>query len=108
MKLGSTTISQRKTAVRQWKYVESPPPKKPKTVWSARKVMVSAFWDVKGILLIDYLPTGQTITGQYYENLLDQIQERIHKKKARFVKEKVISAGQRPPAYKCYCHGENP
>uniref|UniRef100_T1HBU2 Uncharacterized protein n=1 Tax=Rhodnius prolixus TaxID=13249 RepID=T1HBU2_RHOPR len=33
------------------------------------------------ILLIDYLPTGQTITGQYYAYLLDQLQEKIREKR---------------------------
>ena len=51
---------------KQWKHVDSPPPKKAKAIQSAGKVMASVFWDEKGILLIDYLPTGQTITGQYY------------------------------------------
>jgi Transposase. len=77
-----------KTAVKQWRYAESPPPMKPKAVWSARKVMTSVFWGAKGILLIDYLPTGQTITGQYYSNHLDQMQEKIHETKARYFKEK--------------------
>lgn len=58
---------------KQWKHADSPPPKKAKAVRSAGKVMASVFWDAKGILLIDYLPTGQTITGQYYANLLDQL-----------------------------------
>ena len=33
---------------------------------SARKVMASVFWDVKGTLLIDYFEKGRTITGEYY------------------------------------------
>ena len=56
---------------------ESPQSKKAKTVRSAGKVMASVFWDAKAILLIDYLPTGQTIMGQYYTNLLEQLQEKI-------------------------------
>ena len=46
-----------------------------------KKLMIS-------ILLIDYLPTGQTIAGQYYTSLLDQVEEKIHNTKAQFVKEK--------------------
>ena len=42
--------------------------------------MVSVFWNTKDILLIDYFPTGQTITGQYYANALDQLQEKIGEK----------------------------
>ncbi|XP_014274434.1 histone-lysine N-methyltransferase SETMAR-like [Halyomorpha halys] len=52
--------------------------------------MASVFWDAKGILLIDYLPTGQTITGQYYTNLLDQLQEKICEKRPGLARKKVI------------------
>lgn len=55
---------------KQWKHGDSPPPKKAKLVLSAGKVMALIFWDAKGILLIDYLPKNQTITGEYYANLL--------------------------------------
>jgi Transposase. len=78
---------------------------KAKVVWLAGKAMVSIFWDAKGILLIYYLPTGQTITGQYYATTGKDTQ----KKKARFGKEKShLSSAQCLPAHKCYCHGKNP
>ncbi|GIY51144.1 hypothetical protein CDAR_489441 [Caerostris darwini] len=38
-------------------------------------------WDVKGILLIDYLAKGKTITGEYYSNLLDQLDAKIREKR---------------------------
>ncbi|KAL7381385.1 hypothetical protein ABVT39_004991 [Epinephelus coioides] len=56
----------------QCKHPPSPPPKKAKVVKSAGKVMVSVFWNAKGIEFIDYLQKGQTINGQYYANLLRQ------------------------------------
>ncbi|KAA5654816.1 hypothetical protein F3G64_35925, partial [Pseudomonas aeruginosa] len=40
-----------------------PGSKKAMAVKSARKVMASVFWDTDGILMIDYLPKGQTING---------------------------------------------
>jgi len=33
------------------------------------------FWDQDGILLIDYLPTGKTITAEYYSSLLVQMKD---------------------------------
>ncbi|XP_017794503.1 PREDICTED: uncharacterized protein LOC108576094 [Habropoda laboriosa] len=65
----------------QWKRSGSPPPKKAKSILSAGKVMASIFWDAKGILLVNYLPRGRTITGQYYSNLLDQLVEAIREKR---------------------------
>ena len=47
-------------------------PKKAKTVPSAGKVMATIFWDSHGIILIDYLQKGKTITGEYYASLLDR------------------------------------
>ncbi|CAG9782497.1 unnamed protein product [Diatraea saccharalis] len=52
----------------------SPAPKKAKAVKSAGKVMASVSWDSKGILMIDYLPKGQNINGEYYADLLDKLQ----------------------------------
>ena len=75
---------------KQWKHADSPPPKKAKSVLSAGKVMASIFWDAKGILLIDYLPKGQTITGEYYSNLLDQLQQAIEEKRPGLTKKKII------------------
>ncbi|XP_030761217.1 protein GVQW3-like [Sitophilus oryzae] len=40
-----------------------PAPKKAKTVISAGKVIATVFWDSHGVILIDYLQKGKTITG---------------------------------------------
>jgi hypothetical protein len=37
---------------------------------SAEKVLASIFWDQDGILLTDYLPTGQTTNTEYYSSLV--------------------------------------
>jgi len=34
---------------------------------------MTIFWDTEGPLLIDFLPTGTTMNGQYYANLIDQL-----------------------------------
>jgi len=40
---------------------------------SAGKFLASIFWDQDGILLIYYLPKGQTINAEYYSSLLVQM-----------------------------------
>jgi hypothetical protein len=45
-------------------------------VQSAGKVMASVFWDAEGILFIDYLEKGKTITREYYSNLLTRIDKK--------------------------------
>jgi len=46
-----------------WKHVGSPPAKKFKVTASAGKVMATVFWDNQGVVLINYLPKGLTVTG---------------------------------------------
>jgi len=52
------------------RHSSSPRPKKFRVQKSAGKVLASIFWDQDGILLIDYLPKGQTINAEYYSSLL--------------------------------------
>jgi histone-lysine N-methyltransferase SETMAR len=42
--------------------------------------MASVIWDAEGILFIDYLEKGKTITGEYYSNLLTRLDEKIVRK----------------------------
>jgi len=42
---------------------------------SAGRVLILIFWDQDGILLIDYLPKGQTINAGYYLSLLVQLKD---------------------------------
>jgi len=49
---------------------------------SAGKVLASIFWDQDGIILIDYLPNGQTINAECYSSLLVQLND-ILKEKGR-------------------------
>lgn len=84
---------------KQWKHRDSPPPKKAKTTASAGKIMASVFWDAKGIIMIDYLPKGKTITGEYYANLLDQLKQNIAKKRPGLDKKKIIFHHDNAPAH---------
>jgi len=53
-----------------WKHVTSPPPRKLHVFALACKVMSTVFWDSEGIVLIDYLQCGRTITETYYADLM--------------------------------------
>ena len=50
---------------------------------SAGKVLASIFWDQDGILLIDYLPKGQTVNAEYYSSLLVQLKDILKEKRRR-------------------------
>jgi histone-lysine N-methyltransferase SETMAR len=44
-------------------------------------MMASVFWDCDGLLLIDYLPKGETINKEYYANLMPQLRDAIVQKR---------------------------
>jgi histone-lysine N-methyltransferase SETMAR len=48
---------------------------------SAGKFLASIFWNQDGILLVDYLPKGQTINVDYYSSLLVQLKEILKEKR---------------------------
>lgn len=67
---------------KQWVIKGESAPKKAKTVPSAGKIMATVFWDSQGIIFIDYLEKGKTITGAYYSSLLDRLKTELQKKNA--------------------------
>ena len=66
---------------KQWKRVGSPPPRKFKKTSSAQKVMASVFWDKDGVIMIDYLERGHTVTGNYYAQELQKLREELKRKR---------------------------
>ena len=79
-----------KSQSKQWVEAGSSAPKKAKTVHSAGKVMATVFWDSSGIIFIDYLEKGKTITGEYYATLLNQLNDAIKEKRPHLQKKKVL------------------
>ena len=53
----------------EWRHSGSPRPPKFRVQKSAGKFPASIFWDQDDILLINYLPKGQTINAEYYSSL---------------------------------------
>jgi len=58
-----------------------PAPQKFRVQKSAGKVLASIFWDQERILLIDYLPKGQTINAECYSSLLVQLKDTLKDKR---------------------------
>jgi hypothetical protein len=48
-----------------------------KTQKSSSKVLASVFWDKDGILPVDHLEKGATITAEYYVALLDRLRQEL-------------------------------
>jgi len=52
-------------------------------VASAGKVMATVFWNAEGIVLIDYLEHGSTITGTYYADLIGKVRAALKEKRRK-------------------------
>jgi len=66
---------------------------------SAEKVLASIFWDQDGILLIDCLPTGQTINAEYYSSLLVQLKDIFKENRRGNVTKGVLFLQHNAPAH---------
>ena len=58
------------------------------------------FWDQEGILLIDYLPKGQTINGEYCLSLLVQLKDICKEKRRRKITMDVLFLHGNAPAHR--------
>jgi len=67
---------------------------------SAGKVLASIFWDQDSILLIDYLPKGQTINAEYYSSLLVQLKDILKEKCCGKVTKVVLFLHDNAPAHR--------
>lgn len=84
---------------KQWISPGESAPKRPKTQKTAGKIMATFFWDAKGILLIDYLEKGKTITGPYYAALLDRLKDEITRSRPHLAKNKVLFHHDNAPCH---------
>jgi len=75
---------------------------------SAGKVLASIFGDQDSILLIDYLPNGQTIKAEYYSSLLVHLKDILKEKyRRKFTKGGLVLARQCPGSQGT-CNPEEP
>lgn len=86
---------------KEWRERGEIPPKRPKGGKSAGKVLASVFWDTQGIIFIDYLEHGRTITGPYYITLLERLVQELKKKRPRLYRKRILFLQDNAPAHKC-------
>jgi histone-lysine N-methyltransferase SETMAR len=63
-----------------WKHPSSPTEKKFKTT-SVHKVMATVFWDMKGLLLVDFIHKNKTINADQYIQTLQEVRQAIRRKR---------------------------
>ena len=72
----------------EWKSPTSPRPKKARMFKSKVKVMLIAFFDVRGIVHKEFLPQGQTINQHIYKDILRRFMESVREKRQELWDEK--------------------
>ena len=74
----------------EWRHSGSPRPKKFRVQKSAGKFLASILGYQDGILLVEYLPKGQTINAEYYSSLLVQLKDILKEKRRGKVTKGVL------------------
>ena len=64
-----------------WKSPQSPRKKKARMSKSKFKAMMIAFFDIRGVIYIDWVPEGQTVNKVYYKNVLTTLRERVRRRR---------------------------
>ena len=72
----------------EWKSPTSPRPKKARMSKSKVKVMLIAFFDVRGIVHKEFLPQGQTINQHIYKDILRRLMRSVREKRQELWDEK--------------------
>ncbi|XP_035229348.1 histone-lysine N-methyltransferase SETMAR-like [Stegodyphus dumicola] len=78
------------SGINGWRHTSSPAKVKPKQILTPRKMMCTVFWDWKGILLIDFLPRGQTIKADAYCETLRKLRRVIQNKRRGLLSKGVV------------------
>ena len=65
----------------QWKTPEEPTPKKARQVRSTVKVLLTVFFDYRGVVHQEFLPQGRTVNKEYYLEVMRRLREAIRKKR---------------------------
>ena len=81
-------------------------PKKAKTVPTGSKVMATIFWNSHGIILIDYLQKGKTITVEYYVSLLERFNVILKEKRPHLAKKNAFPPQQCTSSHACHYNGQ--
>jgi len=65
----------------QWVSKTSPRPKKSRQVRSHVKLMLMVLFDSEGVVHYEFLPQGQTVSKEYYLEVMQCLREEVRKKK---------------------------
>lgn len=65
----------------EWRTKNEPKPKKPRQSRSKIKVMLTVFFDYRGVVHWEFLPNGQTVNKEYYLAVMRRLRENVRRKR---------------------------
>lgn len=65
----------------EWRFSDEPKPKKPRQSRSKIKVLLTVFFDCRGVVHSEFLPPGQTVNKEYYLSVLKRLRENVRRKR---------------------------
>jgi hypothetical protein len=71
-----------------WKTPTSPRMKTTKMSKSKVKAIMIVFFNIRGVIMIELVPEGQTVNQKYYLEVLTELRERVRKKRPELWKKK--------------------
>ena len=83
----------------QWKSTSSQRPKKACKSHSKFKATFIVFFDIQGIVMAEWVPSGQTVNQQYYIEVLMKLRERVRKKQPELWRNGWILRQDNTPAH---------
>ncbi|UYV67517.1 hypothetical protein LAZ67_5001062 [Cordylochernes scorpioides] len=72
----------------EWKLPHEPRPKKARQVRSNVKVLLTVFFDCRGVVHHEFLPQGRTVNKEYYLQVMRNLREAIRQKRPDLWKNK--------------------
>lgn len=81
----------------EWHTAASPKPKKARMSRSRVKSMLIVFFDGKGLIHKEFVPSGQTVTGVFYAGVLRRLRDRINRVRPEIKQDWILHHDNAPP-----------
>ena len=82
-----------------WKTPSSPRMKKARQSKSKFKAMLIVFFDIKGVILEEWVPEGTTVNQHYYKEVLIKLREKVRRKRPQLWENGFILHQDNAPAH---------
>jgi len=83
----------------QWKSTSSPRQKKARMSRSKFKAMLIVFFDIQGIVMAQWVPSGQMVNQQYYIEVLTKLRKRVRRERPELWRNGLILHQDNAPAH---------